>query len=386
VASAVVDRGLRLAHGLPSLDNWTLYPREGYPPSAKELGAIPCSHQSSVAIKPAQYYSAQIAAFKLSSRNSSKDQLMQSFTQKIGVALAATTILFTGPACAQKQGIPAPVETVQVAAEAMETSGPALWMVKDADTTIYLFGTVHALPKDVDWYNGPIKDALASSDTIVTEIKMAPEMAAEMQQLVSSKGILPAGTTLRSMMSEEDKATYEAALAKLGVPAPAFDQFEPWYAGLTMSMLPLLQQGYSPESGVEKVLLADAADKPQGALETLGFQIALFDELPAKSQMEFLIEAADNVDEIKPMLDAMVAEWLEGDADALAELMNEGLEDDVLAEKLLFERNRTWAAWIDERMDAPGTIFIAVGAGHLAGAKSVQDVLNTKGIKSYRIQ
>ncbi|MEP2736468.1 MAG: TraB/GumN family protein [Erythrobacter sp.] len=311
---------------------------------------------------------------------------MNTLKQKFGIALAATTILFTAPACAQKQGIPAPVETVQVAAEAMETGGPALWMVKDADTTIYMFGTVHALPKDVEWYKGTVRDALASSDTIVTEIKMDPSMQAEMQQLVATKGILPQGTTLRGMMTAEDKATYEAALAKLGVPAAAFDQFEPWYAGLTMSMLPLLQQGYSPESGVEKVLLADAAGKPQGALETLGFQIGIFDELPAKSQMEFLIEASDSVDEIKPMLDAMVAEWLEGDADALAELMNEGLEDDVLAEKLLFERNRTWAAWIDERMDAPGTVFIAVGAGHLAGKKSVQDVLNTKGIKTYRIQ
>ena len=311
---------------------------------------------------------------------------MHTFKQKIGVALAATTILFTGPACAQKQGIPAPVETVQVAADTMEASGPGLWMVKDADTTIYLFGTVHALPEDVDWYKGTVKDALASSDTIVTEIKMDPSLAGEMQQLVASKGILPPGTTLRGMMTAEDKATYEAALTKLGVPAAAFDQFEPWYAGLTMSMLPLLQQGYSPESGVEKVLLADAADKPQGALETLAFQIGIFDELPAKSQMEFLIEASDSVDEIKPMLDAMVAEWLEGDADALAELMNEGLEDDVLAEKLLFERNRTWATWIDDRMDKPGTVFIAVGAGHLAGKQSVQDVLNTKGIKTYRIQ
>ena len=311
---------------------------------------------------------------------------MNSFRQKFGVALAATTILFTGPACAQKQGLPAPVETTRVAAEAMEATGPALWMAKDEDTTIYMFGTVHALPKDVDWYKGSIADALAASDTIVTEIKMDAGMAGEMQQLVASKGILPPGTTLRSMMTAEDKATYEAALAKLGVPAAAFDQFEPWYAGLTMSMLPLLQQGYSPESGVEKVLLADAAGKPQGALETLGFQIGIFDELPAKSQMEFLIEAADSVDEIKPMLDAMVAEWLEGDADALAELMNEGLEDDVLAEKLLFERNRTWAAWIDERMDQPGTVFMAVGAGHLAGKKSVQDVLNSKGIKTYRIQ
>lgn len=301
--------------------------------------------------------------------------------------IAASAFLLAGTAaCAQTQSLPEPVSTTQVAVEEVEIGGPGLWMVKDEDTTIYLFGTVHALPKDVDWYNGSIKDALASSDTIVTEIKMDPSMGAEMQQLVASKGILPAGTTLRSMMNEEEKAVYEAALDKLGVPGPAFDQFEPWYAGLTMSMLPLIQQGYSPESGVEKVLLADAEGKPQKALETLDFQISIFDSLPVESQMEFLIEASEGVDKIKPMLDAMVVEWLEGDSDALAKLMNIGLEDEALAETLLYSRNRNWANWIDERMDDPGTVFIAVGAGHLAGDKSVQDVLADMGVKTYRVQ
>src|SRR3546814_6830335 len=83
--------------------------------------------------------------------------------------------------------------------------------------------------------------------------------------------------------------------------------------------------------------------------------------------MRFLIDAADNVDKIKPKLDAMVAEWLEGDADALAELMNDGLDDHELAEALLYQRNREWAQWLEERLATPGAVFVAVGAGHLAG-------------------
>ena len=311
---------------------------------------------------------------------------MRTLKQKFGLALAASTMLLGAPACAQSQSTPAPVASTQVAAADKEIGGPAMWLVKDEDTTIYLFGTVHALPEGLDWYKGSIADALASSDTIVTEIKNGPDIAAKMQQLVATKGLLPAGTSLRSLMNADDKAVYEAALQKLGVPAEAFDQFEPWFAGLNMSMLPLLQQGYSAESGVETVLLADATGKPQVALETLEFQIGIFDGLTQESQIEFLIEAAASVDLIKPQLDAMVAEWVEGDADALAVLMNEGLDDQELANQLLYNRNSNWAEWIDSRMDTPGTVFIAVGAGHLAGAKSVQDMLEARGVKTYRVQ
>ena len=114
--------------------------------------------------------------------------------------------------------------------------------------------------------------------------------------------------------------------------------------------------------------------------------MSLFDQLPLESQITFLVQAAEGVDTIKGMLDRMVAEWLEGDADGLAELMNEGLTDQVLAERLLYQRNSNWAEWIDTRLDTPGTVFIAVGAGHLAGDKSVQDALEVRGIEISRVQ
>lgn len=264
--------------------------------------------------------------------------------------------------------------------------GPALWSVSDDDTTIYLFGTVHALPKEVKWYDPEIADALAEADTLVTEIRMDPESEAEMQQMAMARAALPEGTTLRSLLDEQQTATYESALGKIGVPAGAFDRFEPWMAGLTLTMLPLMQQGYSPESGVEKIILTKAGDKPQDALETAEFQLGIFDGLPTEQQIAFLMSAAEGVDEVKQMLDAMVTEWIEGDADALAEIMNDGMDDPALAEALLYQRNANWAEWIEARLDEPGTVFIAVGAGHLAGEKSVQDYLAEKGIETARIQ
>jgi uncharacterized protein YbaP (TraB family) len=276
--------------------------------------------------------------------------------------------------------------TETAATPATTGTGPALWKVGDEDTTIYLFGTVHVLPKELEWYDATIANALDGSDMIVTEIKMDKASEADLQQLSMKLGLLPPGTTLRSLLTPEQTATYEAGLAKLGAPPEAFDPVKPWLAGLTLSLLPLMQQGYDSNSGVEKILLAKAGTKPQGALETAEFQLGIFNNMPTEAQVAFMMEAVEGMDEIKPMLDRMVAEWAEGDATELANIMNEGMTDPAVAEALLYSRNANWAEWIDTRLDEPGTVFIAVGAGHLAGAKSVQDYLAQKGITVARVK
>lgn len=313
--------------------------------------------------------------------------MKKSFLRHLSAGIAPVAMLLATPALADHHAEPAqPDATAEAIADTAPETGPAIWKLADEDTTIYLFGTVHALPTDVEWFRGDIAEALAASDTILTEIKVDDSMAAEMQQLVLAKGLLPADQPLRGMMDDEQRATYDAAMGKLGLPANAFDRFEPWYAGMMMSMLPLIQQGYSPDSGVEKVLLAHAGDKNQQALETVDYQIAVFDTLPQESQMAFLIDAAENIDEIKGLLDKMVAEWLAGDADDLAKLMNDGMTDPMLAQRLLYDRNQHWATWMQQRMDQPGTLFVAVGAGHLAGQNSVQELLEKAGLEVSRVQ
>ena len=299
-------------------------------------------------------------------------------------AAPGLALLFSGPAFAEDQNQSA-IETAE--AGAIEATGPALWKVADEDTTIWLFGTVHALPEGLNWYTGPVEAALTGSEELVTEIIADPNTATKMQQLVMEKGVLPEDQTLRGLLDEDQTARFEAALTKLGVPVQAFDRYEPWYGAMVLSMLPLLQQGYSADTGVEFSLAKHAGEeKKRGELETIEMQLAMFDELPQDKQIEFMMETVDMVDEIKPMLDEMVAEWIEGDADALAVLMNENMDDPVLAETLLYTRNRAWAEWIDKRLDTPGTIFIAVGAGHLAGKQSVQDALTELGIATLRVQ
>ncbi|MCB2051889.1 MAG: TraB/GumN family protein [Novosphingobium sp.] len=310
--------------------------------------------------------------------------------RKIARALAALSIALGGNAIARTpEGAAAP-PTVAVPAVAdtdapERRSGPALWKVADKDTTVYLFGTVHALPPELEWMDDNISKALHGSDVLITEIPM--EGASSLDPAVLKMAMLPPEKTLRGMMNDDDRAAYEKAMASLSLPAAAFDKLEPWYAALMLSTMPLMRDGYGPDSGVEAVLeKAFGPERPRGALETVDYQLGLFDTLPIPTQLDYLRQVSDNVEDMKPKLDAMIAAWLAGDADELGKLINDDETDPALVERLLTQRNRNWAAWIEKRMETPGTVFVAVGAGHLAGESSVQAILRDDGIEAERVQ
>ena len=197
--------------------------------------------------------------------------------------------------------------------------------------------------------------------------------------------MLPEGQSLRAMMPE-DREEYEMALVSLGIPVETLDRYEPWLAAMTLALLPLLRSGYDTQSGVEMALGQRAGEaKKRGALETIDQQIALFDGMPMEAQLAFLDQTVEQIPKATVSLDAMVAEWMEGDAIELARLMNSELTDPVLRDRLLIQRNASWADWIKQRLEQPGTVFIAVGAGHLAGEGSVQDQLRERRVRVKRV-
>jgi uncharacterized protein len=260
--------------------------------------------------------------------------------------------------------------------------------VKDDDTTIYLFGTVHILKPGLSWFDEAIADAFAESDELVTELPKVDE--AEMGAAMMQAGMDTTGTPLRSRMNEAQKKAYETALAEMKLPPEAFDAFEPWMAALTLSIMPLMAQGYDLNSGVEKVLEDKVAKRspamPRKGLETPAEQLEIFDMLPMDEQTAYLNSVIDQLPKLKPTIDTMVDRWAKGDVDGLAKSMNEGIEgNEKLYKALLSDRNERWASWIKARMDKPGTVFLAVGAGHLAGKDSVQDFIAKDGLKAERI-
>jgi uncharacterized protein YbaP (TraB family) len=271
-------------------------------------------------------------------------------------------------------------------AQAVKDADPALWVVKDADTTIYLFGTVHVLKPGLRWFDEAVKTAFDKSGELVLEM-IEPD-AATMQGLVMRMAVNHTGPSLTEKLPADKREAYARAMNDVGIPPVALDRVDPWLAAVTLSVAGLPKLGYDPESGVEKALSAAAktAGKQVLPLETPEQQLGYFDNLSETLQVKFLVSTIDDYAKMGEMLDKMVASWSAGDPDALAKTMNEGLrETPEIGKILLTDRNVRWAEWIDRRLATPGTVFVAVGAGHLAGDQSVQVQLAKRKLTSTRI-
>ncbi len=310
--------------------------------------------------------------------------------------LVLSSVLIAALPLAQLAAQPSPAASTAVAdtvpapasAPTRAVARPALWKIADEDTTIWLFGTVHLLPADLDWREGPVNTALDSADELVTEIDMTPEALAKVAPMMASRGALPEGQSLRELMSEDQRAKYEAGMARIGLPENAFDRFKPWFASLAMLQTALAGSGFTDHQGAEKVLEANIADGvKRTALEAVSYQIEVLDGLPLDQQLAFLMSGAEDPAAAASMLGELVELWAAGNVDALGAEMNKALlSHPGLADRLLYARNANWATWIDARLEAPGTVFMAVGAGHLAGDLSVQDYLAKFEIEAVRVQ
>lgn len=265
-----------------------------------------------------------------------------------------------------------------------QDADPALWVVRDADTTVYLFGTVHMMRPGLSWFDEAVRKAFDASDALVLELVMPPED--QMQALVAELG---ATKSLPEQLPPALAAKLRAALPRAGMSPDALDHAEPWLAAMTLSIQPLRQLGYDDKDGAEQVLgaAAKSAGKPILGLETARQQLGYFDHLLPAAQRTLLETTIDDLPHAGAEIDAMVKDWAAGDADALARLLNADLDRaPELKQALLVTRNRNWADWIAARMHKPGTVFVAVGAGHLAGADSVQAELAKRGLKVERIR
>lgn len=307
-----------------------------------------------------------------------KISLLNSAMLAVTLALATVSPVEAGTAYAE--------EAPAAAADTVDAD-PALWVVKDEDTTIYLFGTVHILKPGLSWFDEGVRKAFDESDELVLEVLGTDDP--QSQQLAIAAGTDEVKGPFRTtLMTDEQRQAYEAALASISIPPTAFDQFEPWLAGISLGVIPLVQKGYDPNSGAERVLTEQAkADKRQlGALETLPEQLAFFDELPEEHQVAFVNEVVGQIDQIETFIDRMVSLWSEAKVDELGDLLQADFTGDpLLYDTLIVKRNAAWTDWIENRLDQPGTIFIAVGAGHLAGSDSVQTMLAAKGITVERV-
>lgn len=271
-------------------------------------------------------------------------------------------------------------------AAAPAAAEPALWVVKDADSTLYLFGTVHVLKPGQDWRSPKVLKALTEAQELVLEVKL-PDNPAEAQGLFLKYGMDPA-TPLSSKLKPEEWEKLKTVAAGIGLPEPALSAMRPWLAAMTLQLAPLAKAGYDPQSGVEIKLTADAkaASKPINALETVEQQVRFFADMPPEAELAMLRAAIEDVDEAVQQLDGMVTAWAAGEPQKLEDAFVDEFRREYpqLYKVALVQRNQDWAKQIEKKLAGSGVSFIAVGAGHLVGPDSVQAELAKKGIKAER--
>ncbi len=274
-----------------------------------------------------------------------------------------------------------------VPARAPFPANPPLWIVRDADTTIWLFGSVHWLKPDLGWFSGDIRAAFDAADMLVLET--APAAPAESRAAQDAAGKTDSGPTLPQRLPPEYRAKLATALAELGYAPDAFDRVKPWLAATTLSVLPLRRSGYDVSHGVEARLTnaAARANKRIEGLEPRAQQLGYFDALPESAQFDMLKRQLDNLDQTTASTDRVLAAWVAGDTLALGALVDDDQRKSSAAftDSIVTQRNARWAGWIADRLQRPGTIFMAVGVGHLTGSRTLQDELRLRGIAVDRV-
>lgn len=263
---------------------------------------------------------------------------------------------------------------------------PALWQVSDADTTIYLFGTIHLLPDDLQWRTPAFDQAVASSQQLVVETIVDQQNLQSIRdaefQLGFGKGLPP----IAQRVAPSKLPLLRTAITKSGIPEKLLDQMDTWLAAISLLGVQFKELGLKSSHGPEEILRQQflSANKPIGELESNVEQFGYFDRLPERAQRDLLEGAIEPSAMASKEFAQMLGPWGRGDVKRIGATFNKEFQGSpALKQALLVQRNANWAKWIEQRMTQPGTIMVAVGAGHLAGTSSVLEMLKKD---EYRIQ
>jgi uncharacterized protein YbaP (TraB family) len=279
---------------------------------------------------------------------------------------------------------------VSACAQTQVQTGPALFAVRDADSTMYLYGTVHVRPRGADWGDARVRAAIDESSEVWTELIMSPETDAEAQQLALQLGAAEPGRPLSSWLTAEENEKLNAITARLGIPQGALEGLKPWLAGLTLTVVPLVQAGFDPQSGVDRSVdaYADAAGKTMRAFETPAQQLGFLAGLSPELQRQMLSESIEQSGEVVELITAMSAAWETGDDAALERAVIEDMRSEYpeLYETIIVERNNAWMEVIVRELEGAGVDFVAVGAGHVIGREGLVAQLRARGYRVERVE
>ena len=269
-----------------------------------------------------------------------------------------------------------------------EAPQPAVWAVRDDDSTIYLFGTVHLRRAGASW-GGPVaRRAMDEADTVWLEVS-PDDLAAERIGGVLREIGFDESRRLSTRLPPERLRQLRQAAVRMSLPAAMVETAKPWLLSSVLAMGPMRQAGYVVEAGVDRMVAdaAIAAGKTVRGLESGEQQLRFLDGLPESAQLAMLYEALDHQDESVEVLRTAEAAWESGDQARLRQSLVEPMAAAYpeLYEAIIDRRNHAWTQMLAEVMAGSGVDFVAIGAGHLGGEGSVDALLRERGFEVERL-
>jgi uncharacterized protein YbaP (TraB family) len=270
------------------------------------------------------------------------------------------------------------------------SADPAAWRLTGPNGgEVTLLGSMHILRSSDHPLPASVDTLIDRAELIVMELDLDDVDAAVQQRVILEKAMFPRGTVLNDVVDAEVYGMLTKSTTELGMDLKLLESFEPWFLAITLLDQGMRKLGFEGERGLEQYVLARAqrSAKEIVGLETLEFQIGIFDSLPPEQQQAMLEQTLAELDEAETALSAMVAAWRNGELEKLsADLLDDFDEFPGLYETLVTKRNNAWLPAIERMLTDGRRHLVVVGALHLVGSDSVIELLDERGHDVQRLR
>lgn len=263
---------------------------------------------------------------------------------------------------------------------------PPMWIVRDADSELVLFGSVHLLPPGLAWRTPALDAALKGADDLWFELPVDDAAQQASAQMAQQRMYLPPGQTLDGQLSKAGRARLRRLAPRLGLSAAQLQPLRPWIVEVTLTVAVAQRAGATHGGGVEQAIAADPNLTAQRrAFETVEQQVAMFADAPPREQAASLEQTLKEIEDDPSSYERLAKAWAAGDLKALQAEALDPLrrESPALFKRLVADRNRAWIAQVVQRLHGSGHTVVVVGAGHLLGPQGLPQRLRAMG---YRVE
>ncbi len=257
-----------------------------------------------------------------------------------------------------------------------------LWRVETETNSVYFLGSIHMLKKECYPLKSAINDAYDTAQVVVFEINIDSSQSSHIQQKIMVEAMSKDGKTLKDKLNSE---TYERASQKMqeaGVNIEQFNMFEPWFLSISLMALKIKKLGFNPVYGLDYHFFNKAKKdgKQVMSLETIDFQIDLFNELNFKDKEAIVQQTLDELNLLEEQLQKLIDSWIKGDTKQLEFMVLESFKSyPHIYNTFLIQRNKKWIDKIESLLKADKNCLIIAGTAHLLGDKGVLSLLQEKG-------